>query len=441
MAAGSLAHTLDWLTGNRLPALRESTQHLSALHPYFGESGLIDPRTGRKAGGLYVGEIGADGQGGAHFFDEFLFHASGLLHNPNVMVLGQIDHRKSALVKTIIYRGAAVGYNHLVTDRKGEYTRLAEAIAGSVVLRFGDNTRLFINPLDSSMSHETQADLVAAMTLTALGDGRPALSVIERSLISEAVKVAHLEHGDSALLQHALELLFAPTPAMCESLRDTSINLQASARNIALGLRRLTEGDLRGMFHQPTTPGLLQDTPLLVLNCEGLQGERAIVMITLINFFSQSQMVGNSGRLKFHRVIHDEAWDLAKYPGFADSVRRAFKLGRSLGVANWLIMHHLANLERSSERSMIHDLIADTDTVISYRQDSREIQSACHALGLHPSYAETIANLVPGVALHRVGSQQPLLVQHMVWPEELPLLHTTPWSQKERQAASNLVAQ
>ena len=142
---------LEFLAGDQLPVQRATSRHLSAVNPLFAESGLIDPRTQSKAIGLPWGYCGRERSGGLYFYDEYRLYQARLLHNPNVKVFGEIDHRKSSGVKCMIYRGAACGYNHLVTDRKGEYTALADAIPGSKILRFGEGTNLFINPLDKAM--------------------------------------------------------------------------------------------------------------------------------------------------------------------------------------------------------------------------------------------------------------------------------------------------
>jgi hypothetical protein len=364
-----------------------------------------------------------------YFYDEYRLYQARLLHNPNVKVFGEIDHRKSSGVKCMIYRGAACGYNHLVTDRKGEYTALANAIPGSKILRFGEDTNLFINPLDKAMPIDTQRDLVASMVLTAMSGDRVTLSIKENSLLWEAIKDAHNHYGQGsrrvATLPTLVEKLFQPTQDMADSMHRPVEYLRELGYDMALGLRRLTDTDLRGMFHQETTTNLFQDTPLLVMNCEGITGDAAVIMITLINFFTQSQWGRENPTYRFHKVIHDESWDLAAYPGFVESVSRAFKLGRTWGVANWIVAHHKSNLDRSGNNEAIKDLIADSDTTISYKQHETELENSAADLEFNETEVARILQLEPGFAIHKVANNPGIEVEQVAWPEERALLETS----------------
>ncbi|MBA3757318.1 hypothetical protein H0X09_00400 [Candidatus Saccharibacteria bacterium] len=420
---------LEILAGDRLPFHRATSHHLSGIHPFFAESGLIDSRTHKKALGIPYGYCGRERSGGLFDFDEYSLYQAGLLHNPNVKVFGEIDHRKSTGVKCMIFRGAAMGYNHLVTDRKGEYTPLAEAIPGSKVLKFGEDTNLFISPVDKSMDTITQRDLIASMVITAMGGDRKNLNIRETSLLWEAIKAAH-EHfgmgsGGVATLPVVVEKLFNPTQDMADAMSRPPKYLKELGYDMALGLRRLTETDLKGMFHKETTTGLFEDTPLLVMNCEGVTGEAAVIMITLINFFTQSQWGRADARYRFHKVIHDESWDLAAYPGFVESVRRAFKLGRTWGVANWIVAHHMSNLYRSGKDEAIKDLVADSDTTISYKQHAPELVHSAEELEFNETEVARITELEPGRAIYKIGNQPGIEVEQQVWPEERPLVETS----------------
>lgn len=427
--AATMEEIIEFLAGDQLPVQRATSRHLAAINPLFAESGLIDPRTQSKAIGLPWGFCGRERSGGLYFYDEYRLYQARLLHNPNVKVFGEIDHRKSSGVKCMIYRGAACGYNHLVTDRKGEYTALAGAIPGSKILRFGEDTNLFINPLDKAMPIDTQRDLVASMVLTAMSGDRVTLNIQENSLLWEAIKDAHNHFGHGsrgvATLPTLVEKLFQPTETMADNMHRPVDYLRELGYDMALGLRRLTDTDLRGMFHQETTTNLFQDTPLLVMNCEGITGDAAVIMITLINFFTQSQWGRENPTYRFHKVIHDESWDLAAYPGFVESVRRAFKLGRTWGVANWIVAHHKSNLDRSGNNEAIKDLIADSDTTISYKQHETELEASAADLELNETEVARILQLEPGVALHKVANNPSIEVEQVAWPEERALLETS----------------
>ena len=419
---------LQFLAGDRLPVFRATSRHLSVAYPLQAESGIIDPRTRSKVLGLPAGYSGRDKSGGIFYWDPVQFYQAGIVQSTNVMILGKIGNRKSAQVKMEILRGVVAGYNHLATDLKNEYTLVANAIPGSKILRFGIDTGMFINALDGVMDHNTQVDLVAAMALTAMGNGRgnkTELDIIELSLLDQAIVAAHAHpKGRVAILPDAVEWLFEPSEEMALAMHRPVEFLREQGYKMALALRRLTEGDLRGMFHKETTPGLFDPTPLLVLNCEALKGEAAVIMVILINFFTQSQQRRKDKAARFHKVYHDEAWDLAIYPAFIDSVRKAFKVGGTWGVSNTIVAHHLSNLYRSGAGEAVKDLTADSGTKVLYQQDRAELEASAEELGLTRNEVNRIVDLPPGTAIYKIGNLPGIEVEQVAWPEELPLLET-----------------
>jgi hypothetical protein len=192
-----------------------------------------------------------------------------------------------------------------------------------------------------------------------------------------------------------------------------------------MGLRRLTDGDLKGGFDRETTAGLLEDTPFLRIKCQDLSPARAAITITLVNYFTSAQYGKQNSWGRFHWIFHDESWALAKYVAYVDSLRQSFKLGRSEGKAVWIVVHHLQNLYRSGHYEAIRDLIGDTDTKVIYRQNAREIEESAKELELHNSLISLIPKLNAGTAIWTVGKQHGIPVRHDVWPELLPLVETS----------------
>ena len=434
--------------GDSLPVHRATTLHLSALNPMFLESGLIDPRTGSKVRGVFRGHIGKNGSGPTFEFDEYQLYQSGILNNANTKVFGEPNHHKSGDAKCNVFRGAAVGFNHLVTDRTGEWTAVVNAInsnphiaAKAKVLKFGEaterDTQLYINPLDKSMTLKDRSDLLAAMAVTAIGRRNGieinALEIEERSLLWQALVDALNQYGPDdqtglaigeATLPDVVNRLLNPTQNMAEAMRESQEYLRQLGRSMALGLLRLTETDLKGMFHRQTTAGIWQDTPLLVMDCQGASGEAAVLMITLINFFTRSQWSRENPAYRFHKIIHDEAWDLAAYPAFIDSTRESFKQGGKWGVGNTIIAHHMQNLYRSGSSDAVRDLISDSDVTICYKMDSAELEKSAGDLELNRSEVSLITDFEPGVALYKIGSRPGIVVRHEAWPEEKSFVET-----------------
>ena len=138
----------------RLPFHRGTTAHVSSVYPFSVQASF-----GHE--GTYVGlDLLA---GGAEFcWDPFAAYSNGLVTNPNGWVLGEPGNGKSALVKCLLWRQAAV-YGHgpngrwiAIADPKGEYAPLAEHLGLTTVrLSPGGTTR--INPLAPGTSRGPRA--------------------------------------------------------------------------------------------------------------------------------------------------------------------------------------------------------------------------------------------------------------------------------------------
>ena len=75
-------------------AHRATTAHLQSLYPF------VAPRSIGSAGPL----IGTDLLGGHFHFDPWQLYRSGVLTNPNMLVLGQLGKGKSSFIKTLVLR-------------------------------------------------------------------------------------------------------------------------------------------------------------------------------------------------------------------------------------------------------------------------------------------------------------------------------------------------
>ena len=107
----------------RLRPHRGTTAHVASLYP-FSVQGALGHR------GPYLGvDLLA---GGAEFcWDPFESYAAGTVTNPNCWILGEPGNGKSALVKSLLWRMAAIygtggqGRWIAIADPKGEYAPLA----------------------------------------------------------------------------------------------------------------------------------------------------------------------------------------------------------------------------------------------------------------------------------------------------------------------------
>ena len=91
--------------------------------------------------------IGPSPTGGTFNWDPWTLYESGRLSNPNVLILGDVGSGKSALAKSLVWRGLEFGRGAHIIDPKGEYTQLAAAAeVEPIALRPGGGT--ILNPLD-----------------------------------------------------------------------------------------------------------------------------------------------------------------------------------------------------------------------------------------------------------------------------------------------------
>jgi len=296
-----------------VPAHQATTRHLGALYPFASEAGL---------GGRGV-LIGRDLLGGAFVYDPFELYTAGALTNPNMVVFGQIGRGKSAFVKTYLWRQAVFGRRCWVVDPKGEYAPLARAWGReSVALRPGGDIRL--NPLDAPPARagsgddddkevtRRRAELLVSLAGASLGRS---LSPSERTAVELAVSDvsaspsgAGRRRGWAPTLPQVVNALLKPNEPSAAAVRTTVEALAADGRDVALELRRLVAGDLRGMFDDATSPGISLEGPLVVLDLSAVYHSAALgVIMTCAAAWLQAAVTGlepSAGVI----VVVDEAW-------------------------------------------------------------------------------------------------------------------------------------
>jgi hypothetical protein len=424
----------------RFPAHEVTSRHLGSAYPFMVDPGLTDR-------GVLVGR---DLVGGSFYFDPFLLYAQGALTNPNVVVFGQIGRGKSAFVKTYLWRQLVFGRRAWVIDPKGEYGELATAMGvEQLFLRPGGNLRL--NPLDAPPTvaneaverHEEVArrrgELLCSLASASLG--RP-LVPAERAAVEVSVSErrgstragSKVSGGsptaDPLTLPMVVEALMHPTEAAARTLGTDVGRLSEDGRNVALELRRLVSGDLRGMFDGLTSDGIRLDAPLVVLDLSAVYHSAALgVLMTCAAAWLQSAL--SSGPTTFGGgviLVVDEAWAILSNLGVARWLQSTWKLSRAWGVANFAVLHRISDLDAtgsigSEQQGLAQGLLSDSETRVVYGQPPGEVGRAVGMLGLSETEARVVAGLKRGVALWKVGSRS-FLVQHRLSPLERAIVDT-----------------
>ncbi len=417
----------------RVPAHQVTTRNLGAAYPFIAEAGL-----GRR--GVVIGD---DLLGGSFVFDPFELYAAGVVSNPNMVVFGQIGRGKSAFVKTFLWRQAVFGRRAWVVDPKGEYSDLADAWGvRPVALRPGGSIRL--NPLDPAPDVDDdsaagpdaggrrQMELLSSLASACLGR-----DLVPRERAALAAALAEVTRATAVpTVPEVVEALLTPTADAARSLRTEQRELLEDGRDVALELRRLVYGDLRGMFDGPTTAGLDLSSPLVVLDLSALYSSAALgVLMACATAWLQAALartaVGGDGaapgRGRFFLVV-DEAWAILSNLGVARWLQSSWKLSRAFGVSNVAVLHRVSDLRSvgasdSEQVALAQGLLSDSETRVVYAQSPGELEAATELLSLSATETDLLPQLRRGIALWKVG-QRSFLVQHRLSATERSIVDT-----------------
>lgn len=419
----------------RVPAHVSTTRHISVAYPLATEAGL----------GHQGVLIGRDVLGGSFVYDPFALYQQGVITNPNMVIFGQIGRGKSSFVKSYLWRQAVFGRRAWVVDPKGEYGPLAAAWGvAPVALRPGGSIRL--NPLDTGVSVEggrssgpgrrdsgeevwrRRVELTTSLAVACLGrDLAPRERAAIDAALTEATERAQTAGAPAPTLPDVVESLLDPSEEAARELRTGPLTLMEDGRDVALELRRLVFGDLRGMFDGPTTPGLRLDAPLVVLDLSAVYNSPALgVLMACATAWLQNAVRAEHRQRVI--VVVDEAWAILSNLGVARWLQASWKLSRALGIANMAVLHRMSDLRAvgagdSEQVGLAEGLLADSETRVIYAQSPGEVERTGELLGLTSTEAALVTQLRRGVALWKVGRRS-FLVEHRLASSERILIDT-----------------
>lgn len=396
-----------------------TTRHVGAVYPLLHDVGHGTP-------GVL---IGVDLLGGLFSYDPFELYAAGALTNPNAVVFGQIGRGKSSLMKTYLLRQLAFGRQAFVVDPKGEYAGLA-AMIGVETLALKPGGLLRLNPLDlvGAGDHEATARRLQLLdSLAASSMGRE-LEPRERAAVEVALTdVVARRHTPT--IPAVVDALLAPSDAAAHALRVTVEALAEEGRDVALELRRLVHGDLKGMFDAETSPSIAIDAPLVVLDLAALYGSPALgILMVCATAWLQGIVQHQAREGRQVLLVVDEAWAILRDVAVARWLQATWKLARAWGVSNIAVLHRVSDLEAvgaagSEQRSLAEGILRDSETRIIYAQPPGEIELAATTLSLTPVEREVLGRLGRGVALWKIANHASM-VKHLIGPAEWPLIDT-----------------
>ena len=427
-------HALRSYQALKVDPHRATSEVVAGAYPFLAESGL-------GSEGVLIGQ---DAWSGAGFvYDPWVLYRLGVLTNPNCLLAGVVGRGKSTLAKSLATRSIAFGRRCYVPgDPKGEWSAVARSVGGQAIELGGTSARL--NPLDegprpgsligpdgiaaassdatwADMVRQRRRDLLRSITEAALGR---AMAPVESTALFSALDDA-VRSNTVATLPHVVTAMFSPSGDVLGSSRA---ELLEDGRDVAHALNRLVGGDLGGLFDGPSTVRFDPELPMVSLDLSRISGSDAKIGLVMAcaSSWMEAALQDPSGGPRW--VIYDEAWRVLKQPALLARMQSQWKLSRSLGIANLMVIHRLSDLdavgERDSEaRNLALGLLADCSTKIVYAQESGEDAKTGAALGLSSTEVDQLSSLARGEGLWRVGERS-FVVRHVCTPGELALFDT-----------------
>ncbi len=316
---------------------------------------------------------------------------------------------------TYVWRQMLFGRTAWVIDPKGEYEQLA-AFCGTEPIRFRSGGTLRLNPLDPMIGGNAQLALLRSISEVMLGRNlRPEEDACLERAHHEAVIEAGNRHAQPTVPQ-VVNRLLEPSDATAHELRTSTGRLAEDGRQLALALRRMGSGDLRGMFDGPTSRDFDLSGRLVVFNLREVKDEARPILMACTAAWLQGSWARNDGVRRI--VVLDEAWVVLRHLAIARWLRESWKLARQYGVQNIAVMHRLSDLTAagdagSEQVQLAKGLLEDSETRVIYRQSPGEVEQARELLGLTQTECDQIPSLERGEALWRVGRRS-FIVQHRI---------------------------
>jgi len=409
----------------RLPYHHGTTANVASVYPFS-----VQPSFGHR--GVLVGtDLLA---GGAEFcWDPFEAYDQGLVTNPNCWILGEPGNGKSALVKTLLFRQAAIYGTHgarrwvSIVDPKGEYTPLAVRL-GYTAIRLSPAGHTRINPLDPQLAgpgHDPQsrlrrqAEFCTALLATVLDRN---LNQHEDAVLYDALGSLASAGADVPTLSTLAAVIARPQPT--DPIRT---DRRDAGDTLSLALDKLLHRSLQGMFDGPSTVDTTGDGPGIVIDLSALgPSSDALGVVMAASTAWLQELTTRPGPQRVQ--VLDEAWALLGNRHTAGYLQRAFKLGRATGSANLCIAHRVSDLAAQADdgtatAKIADGLLADSATKVLLRQAADQIDTTAERVGLTQAEASVVTRLVRGRAVWKLGSRT-AVVHHTLAPIEEDLCNT-----------------
>lgn len=366
------------------------------------------------------------------------FSAYGIdISNINVSVLGAIGVGKTAqLMTTYGVRPLPLGRQVVSLDKKaqagrGEYGKLADAIGvDSIRFTTGANVGPRLNLLDPSIAVRGvhgdadvrpagQLELLYAVLEDTIGR---ALNEDDRSAVSTTLPLVRdwkRRSGEDPVIADLADRLLNPHEGDYDTLGIYNDQAHWWGKDVALALRRLSEGDLAGLVDAPTTDDVhaALTHPFVHFDLSDLPsaGPALRVVMTVINTWLANRLASRSSNYQQTELLIEEGWHVAE--GSTGKLFRSnMKLSRGLGLSTVSAFHHISDF---SHDAPARALMQESSIVYLYKQERYDDAVACSDMFQLPAGStETLMELGQGQCLLKIGTRDPILMRHIRSPWE-----------------------
>ncbi|MFY7064694.1 VirB4 family type IV secretion system protein [Nocardiopsis changdeensis] len=342
-------------------------------------------------------------------------HSSGLvawdrfygdLDNHNSVILARSGAGKSYLAKLEVVRSLMVGVEVTVIDPEGEYTRLADAVGGTV-LRLGSPGQPGLNPFSLPPATEDEQGFTtrALFLHTLIGAMVGDLSTTDRTVLDRAIVTTYAQAGitrDPATWNRAAPVL-GDLAAVLEELAtapDTEEGFARAAQDLVGRLEPFTQGSHADLFNGPSDSTV--GGHLTVVSLRDLPDEMRPVGV-LVALDAIWRHVTTRAEARPRMVVVDEAWLLLQDPAAARYLARLAKAGRKHWVGLTVITQDVGDVLGSALGKVV---IANAATQILLKQAPQNLDMAREAFQLSDGESHLVGTAPRGSALLVAGHQR-----------------------------------
>ncbi|MDA2807184.1 MULTISPECIES: VirB4 family type IV secretion system protein [Nocardiopsis] len=319
------------------------------------------------------------------------------LDSYNSVVLARSGAGKSYFCKLDLLRNLYAGVSAAVVDPEDEYSRLAEAVGGTVI-RLGA-PGVHLNPLDLALDETAKRDALTRRalflhTLLAVMLGRP-LEPRRRAALDRALVAAYAKAG----ITTDRRTWNRPAPLLSD-LSEVLRSEGEDGRQVADELEPFVTGSHRELFAAPTTSRPAGH--LVSWSLRELPDELKAVG-TLLALDSIWRTVAEARADHPRMVLVDEGWQLLQADEGARFLFRLAKAARKRWVGLTVATQDAGDVLGSE---LGRAVVANAATQILMRQAPQAIDQVASAFGLSEGEQQHLLTASPGQALLCSGDRR-----------------------------------